>query len=180
MVVCDIRVAVLLVWLLFVSVQTKAETFYELAAGGSKFALDITRKRGETFADDSQALNVSLGAYRRSSVKSAWGGVIEFSKPIDRDDLFGNGQILGFRPLNYLRQLNKHTSIEFYAGAAQYDWRKTANGYYFGTSARYTFSESNFAIGLDVKYYQDLAFDSAEGDDIVDGYNTGLKVFYRF
>lgn len=157
-----------------------AETFYEISAGGSELALDITRKRGEDFADDGSALNLAIGAYRQSSSKTAWGAVIELTSPIGReDDLPGNGRILGLRPLNFFWYVGNKLSIEAYAGAAQYEWRKTANGYYFGTSIRYEW-RSTVGLGLDLKYYQDLAFDSPEGDDIVDGFNTGVKLFYRF
>ncbi len=157
------------------------ETFYELAVGASRYSLSITRKRGEDFKDESDALNISLGAYRSASEKSAWGAVIEYIRPVGREDeLPGDGSILGFRPLNYLRYVGGNTNVELYAGAAQYEWRKTANGYYFGTSIRYEMLDNRLGLGLDVKYYQDLAFDSPEGDDIVDGFNPGLKLFYRF
>ncbi len=163
-----------------------AESFFEVSAGPSRLALDIFRKRLENFADDSNAMNMSVGAYRHSTDASAWGAVIDYTVPIGRESsLPGDGTILTFRPLNYLRYLGWNTSLELYAGAAQYEWRRTANGYVFGTSIRYEFESSNVSIGFDAKYFQDLAHDATgengdSEDNIVDGFNTGVRLFYRF
>lgn len=171
----------IVICLALLSASVSSESFFEIGAGGSRLALDIVSKRGETFADDTSAANFSIGAYRQSTENSAWGGVIEYTVPTARDDLPGNGEILGLRPINFLYYIGGSASIEFYGGAAQYHWRKTANGYYFGSNFRYEFYGNRLGLGLDVKYYQDLAIDLPEvGDEIVDGFNTGLKLFYRF
>ncbi|WP_158658069.1 hypothetical protein [Agarilytica rhodophyticola] len=158
----------------------RAETFYEASVGVSRMALDITQKRGPAFEDNSNAINIAIGAYRQSNEKSAWGGVVEYIGPIGRDDLPGSGRLIGFRPLNYLRNMGRNISYELYAGAAQYDWRKAANGYYGGFNLRYEIFDNRLGLAVDVKYFQDLAFDSPQGDDIVDGFNTGIKLIYRF
>ena len=163
-----------------------AESFFEVSAGPSRLALDIFRKRLENFADDSNAMNVSVAAYRHSTDVSAWGVVIDYTVPIGRESsLPGDGTILTFRPLNYLRYVGWNTSVELYAGAAQYEWRRTANGYVFGTSIRYEFESSNVSVGFDAKYFQDLSHDATREngdseDNIVDGFNTGVRLYYRF
>jgi len=106
---------------------------------------------------------------------------LEYSLPIGRDSaLPGSGQLIGFRPINYLVKYGEKSAIEYYAGVGQFDWRKTANGYYFGFNYRYNIFSDNSGIMADFKYYQDLAFDSAEGDDIVDGFNSSFKFYYTF
>lgn len=163
-----------------------AESFFEVAVGPSRLALDIFRKRLENFADDSNAMNMSVAAYRHASDTSAWGAVIDYTVPIGRDSsLPGDGTMLTFRPLNYLRYVGWNTSVELYAGAAQYEWRRTANGYVFGTSIRYEFESSNLSVGFDAKYFQDLSHDATgengdSEDNIVDGFNTGVRLYYRF
>lgn len=166
--------------------NVSADSFFEVSAGPSRYALDIFRKRLQNFADDSNAFNMSVAAYRHSSDVSAWGAVIDYTVPIGRDSsLPGDGTMLTFRPLNYLRYIGWNTSLELYAGAAQYEWRRTANGYVFGTSIRYEFESSNVSVGFDAKYFQDLSHDATNvdgdtEDNIVDGFNTGFRVYYRF
>lgn len=159
-----------------------AETFYEFSLGGGQLALDVDQKRGGLqIEDNSTTTSFALGAYRHSSNKSAWGAVIEYTLPISRDeDLPGSGRIVGFRAINYLRYIGENASLEAYAGAAQYEWRETANGYLFGLAYHYNLFGQKAGLLADFKYYQDLSFDSAEGDDIVDGFNSSLKLFYRF
>ncbi len=174
-----IRISLLLFGLICLPVS--AESFYEFSLGASKFALDVDQKRGTQEEDDSTAATFSLGAYRHASTKSAWGAVIEYSLPVSRDEsLPGSGRLVGFRVLNYLRYIGDEASLEAYAGAAQYEWQKTANGYLLGLSYKHGLLGQNIGVIVDVKYYQDLAFDSALGDDIVDGYQSSLKLFYRF
>ncbi len=164
-----------------VSRDAQSESFVEMSLGATEHALDIVRKRGEDFADDTSAVSVAIGAYRQTSEKSAWGAVFEVSSAVGRDDdLPGSGRIVGLRPVNYLRHIGANVSYELYAGAAQYEWRKTANGLYFGGNLRYDFLDRKLALAVDVKYYQDLSFDSPEGDDIVDGFGSGVRAIYRF
>lgn len=175
--------------LIVFAANSHAASFFEVSAGPSRLALDITRLFDPNFSDDSTAMNFALGAYRHSSNHSAWGAVIEYTQPTGRDkSLPGDGSIVGFRPINYLRSIGTRASVELYAGAAQYQWRRTANGYYFGTSLRYEFDDINLSVGVDAKFYQDLAHDSTgtsagiseSSDNIVQGFNTGIKLFYRF
>lgn len=174
------RIGVALLVLCGACGSAAAETFYEVSAGVGQFALDITRKRAEAFADDSDSITVAIGAYRRSSDVSAWGAVVELIEPMGRDDnLWGSGRVMGFRPLNFRHYIYDQVSFDVYAGAARYAWRKTANGFYFGASIDYEW-QGGFGLGLDAKYFQDLAHDSEDGDDIVDGFNTHLTLFYRF
>ncbi len=165
------------------SLSSLAETFYEVSIGAGQLALDIDQKRGAgQIEDDSSVASFAIAAYRHSSSKTAWGAVIEYSLPISReDDLPGSGRIVGFRPLNYLRNISDNASLEVYAGAAQYQWRQTANGYLFGLAYRYNLFGQKAGLVADFKYYQDLSYDFESGSDIiVDGFNSNLKLFYRF
>lgn len=158
-----------------------AESFFELSTGVSKLALDVDQKRGTQIEDNSTALNVSIGAYRASTETSYWGAVIEVSSAISRDsNLPGSGKLIGFRFVDYLKKITEKSSFEVYAGFAQFDWKKKANGYYFGANYRYDAFSKNSGLMLESKYYQDLAYDSPEGDDIVDGFQTSLKYYYQF
>ncbi len=166
----------------FICMPVSAESFYEFSLGGSQLALDIDQKRSAQREDDSTAATFALGAYRHASTKSAWGAVIEYTLPVSREEaLPGSGRLLGFRVLNYLRYIGDEASIEAYVGAAQYNWQKTANGYLFGVSYKYGLLGQNVGLIADFKYYQDLAYDFDGGNDIiVDGFNSSLKLFYRF
>ena len=173
--------ALIFLSLLLVSNAVMAEIKIELTGGAGRYALDVDRKFAPQIEDDSTVANFSVGVYKSSAVDASWGAVIEYSLPIGRDsDLPGNGRLLGFRPVNYLVRYSKEISVEYYAGIGQFDWTKTANGYYFGFNVRYDIFAENAGIMTDFKYYQDLAFDSAEGDDIVDGFNSSLKFYYNF
>lgn len=158
-----------------------AETSYEVTVGISQFALDVDQKFGTQVEDDSSAASFSFAAYRESTENSAWGAVLEYSLPVGRDkNLPGNGHIVSFRPVNYLFHIDNKSSIEPYAGLAQYNWIKKANGYVFGFAYRYKLFGESAGLMADFKYYQDLAYDSPQGDDIVDGFNSSLKFFYHF
>ncbi len=159
----------------------RAEVKFEVTGGISRYALDVDRKFAPQIEDDSTATSFSFGVYRSSTDETSWGAVLEYSLPVGRgSSLPGNGQLLGFRPVNYLVKYSKKFSVEYYAGIGQFDWTKTANGYYFGFDLRYNIFGENAGIMTDFKYYQDLAFDSPEGDDIVDGFNSSFKFFYNF
>ncbi len=171
----------LFIFSLLLSVPSFGETFQEFSMGVSRYAIDVDQKEGIQRVDESSGAIFTMGAYRHLSRKSAWGVAVEYTFPLSRDeDLPGSGRIVGFRALNYLRSLSSTTSVELYAGAAQYEWRQTANGYLFGLAYRHALLGQNVGLVLDAKYYQDLAFDSGEGDDIVDGFHSSLKFFYRF
>ena len=158
-----------------------AEVFYEVTAGVSKLALDIEQRRGTQTEDDSTALNFSVAAYRSSTDTSYWGAVIEVSSAIRSDgNLPGSGRIIGFRFADYLKKINKNSAFEVYAGFAQFDFIQKANGYYFGANYRYDVFSKGSGLLFETKYYQDLSYDSAQGDDIVDGFQTSLKYYYQF
>jgi len=173
---------VLILSLLFIlSNVVMAEVNFEITAGAGRYALDVDRKFAPQIEDDSTVANFGFGVYKTSSSDTSWGAVVEYSLPIGRDsDLPGNGRLIGFRPVNYLVSYSEKFSVEYYAGIGQFDWTKTANGYYFGFNLRYDVFGENSGIMTDFKYYQDLAFDSPEGDDIVDGFNSSLKFYYNF
>jgi len=172
---------ILVLFMTTLSYQVSAETLFELTAGVGQFALDVDQKRGQQIEDNSTALNFSAAAYRASSDVSYWGAVFEISSGISRDEnLPGSGRLIGFRFADYLRKLNDHSSIEVYAGLAQFDWIKKANGYYFGVNYRYALFTEGSGLMIESKYYQDLAYDSPQGDDIVDGFQTSIKYFYQF
>lgn len=159
----------------------RAETTFELAGGLGQYALDIDSKRGIQIEDDSDAFNFSVAAYRTSTATTSWGAVFEVSTPSGRDDsLPGSGRMLGFRFADYLSQINENSAYEVYFGFAQFDWLKKANGYYLGANYRYDLFGEKSGLMLDTKYYQDLAYDSPTGDDIVDGFQTTLKFYFQF
>jgi len=177
--------------LLCFSTDSLAETHYEFTIGGGVYALDVDQKFGDQIEDDSSVTSISFGVYRDSGSEestdetldeqSFWGAVIEYSMPLGRDDnLPGNGQMIAFRPVNYLMLLDESSSMEFYAGIAQFDWIKTANGYLFGFNYRYNLFGESSGLMADFKYYQDLAYDSPQGDDIVDGFQSSIKFYYQF
>lgn len=166
-----------------------ADTFFEVGVIAGQRQIDVFRKRAPQIEDDAHYAGAIVGAYRTVSLlpngqpKAAWGGVIEVLNPLNREsNLPGNGQILGFRPVNYLRYWGKSVSTEFYFGAAQYRWIKHASGYYLGANARFALGEtSRFAIMADYKYFQDLIHDGGPGgDQVIDGPSVGLGLIYRF
>jgi hypothetical protein len=158
-----------------------AETFYEFTGGIGQYALDVDQKRGQQIEDNSSAVNFSIGSYRSSTDTSWWGAVIEFSSASGRDEeLPGSGNITGFRFADYLKQINESSSFEAFAGFAQFDWKKKATGYYIGVNYRYELFDKNTGLMFNIKYYQDLAYDSPEGDDIVDGFQSSINFYYTF
>lgn len=166
---------------IFLVPTTNAETNFELTAGAGQFALDVDSKRGTQIEDDSTAANFSIGAYRKSDTESSWGAVVEISNPLGREEeLPGSGRMIGVRFADYLKKINNTSSYELYFGFAQFDWLKKANGYYFGANYRYDLFGENSGLMIDAKYYQDLAYDSSTGDDIVDGFQSSLKFYYQF
>ncbi|VUD56452.1 hypothetical protein TDB9533_02107 [Thalassocella blandensis] len=180
---CSVVKAAFVTVSLLVAGGVSAASFFEVGVGAHSYDLEISPRNAPiVWVDDSQALNLSIAAYRKSSEKTAWGAAIEISSPQGRDEeLPGSGRILSFRPVNFQLLVSQHFTAEFYAGVAQYDWLKKANGYIFGTSLRYQFGEnSRMGLALDGKYYMELAYDSGQGDDFVNGFNPGVKFFYRF
>lgn len=157
-----------------------ADSFLEIGVGAGQYQLDGSEKTGIRFADDFTATEVSLGAYRVAGKKSAWGAVIEYAEAGSRDIEFGSGNIVGFRPVNYLYMWSDRLELEFFAGAAQYDGERTATGYYLGGNARFNIPKTSLAASLGVKYFQDLNYDTGAGDLIVDGPAFNAKLFYRF
>lgn len=170
------------------STYATADTFVEAGLMAGQRQIDVFRKRAPQIEDDANFVGAFVGAYRTVSLlpngqpKAAWGGVIEVLKPLNRESsLPGNGQVLGFRPVNYLQYWGNNISTEFYFGAAQYRWIKSASGYYLGANARFALGEtSRFAIMVDYKYFQDLIHDGGPGgDQVIDGPSVGLGLIYR-
>ncbi len=180
--IVKLTIITLMAMFAIINPAVQAETTFELAGGLGQYALDIDSKRGLQVEDDSDAFNFSVAAYRSSTATTSWGAVFEVSTPSGRDDdsLPGSGRMLGFRFADYLSQINENSAYEVYMGFAQFDWLKKANGYYFGANYRYDLFGEKSGLMLDAKYYQDLAYDSATGDDIVDGFQTSLKFYYQF
>ncbi len=163
------------------SASIAADTFYEVSTGIGQLAIDVDQKRGQQIEDNSKVANLGFGAYRMTSPNSAWGTALELAVPIGRDEaLPGSGKIIALRVADYWYRFNDSNSIEVYAGFAQFDWKKKANGYYTGANYRYNVFGKNAGLMLEAKYYQDLAYDSPEGDDVVDGFNTSIKLFLQF
>ena len=160
-----------------------AKTDIELSLAAVHSDLEIKEKRGPepTYTDDSKALNLAIGAYKWVNDESAWGVVVEYSKPLDRDDaLLGSGTTLAIRPVNWRYQWSHNISSELFLGAAKYNWKKAAIGYYTGAELSYAPRKSNFRLGLQVKYFRDLSYDTSNGDLFVNGTNLGLIIGYNF
>ncbi len=149
------------------------ETHYEIQINSHALNLDISEKRGPRYSDDFINAGFVLGAYRDVTRNTAWGAVVEYTQEVNRDAPFGDGDILGFRPVNYLRQINDTFAAEIFLGAAQYNWEKTARGYYFGGNIRWKLHPS-MSLSLDYRFHQDMAYDSPLGDVIIQGTSVGL------
>lgn len=175
-----IRVFIGLIILLFYH-SLGAETHFEMALGAHDINFHITRKRAENFRDHYQGYSLSASAFRKTSGSNmAWGASIEALRALDRNPLrYGSGHLIGLVPVNLLYQWTARISTEHFIGAAQYRYLKTADGLYFGTNLRFHLKPS-VLIALDVRYYNDLAFDDSFGDTIVGGPVLGIKTVYRF
>lgn len=162
------------------AVDVIADTAYELQINSHYLFLDISEKRGLQYSDDFSNTGIVLSAYRKAGRDSSWGAAVEFATPIDRNAAFGNGKVLGFRPVNYLLEINDRLATEIYLGAAQYNWEKTARGYYFGANLRYKLANQSISLVADYRFHQDMAYDSPLGDVIVQGSSVGAGVIFHF
>lgn len=168
---------VLCISLLAVSFNATAELRLSLASGERQ--LDIFRKEHPQQADDATYAGITIGAYRELSERWAAGAVVEGLYAISREQEIGSGRILGFRPVNLVTNIG-WLRTEVYGGVAQYDWLKKAGGYYLGLDLSLPIGSSHFAMGIDYKYFQDLAHDAAGGDHIIDGPALALTASYKF
>lgn len=166
-----------LMCLFAVSLNATAELRLSLAAGERQ--LDIFRKEHPQQTDDAMFVGLAVGAYRELGERWQAGAVIEGMYAISREQDIGSGRILGFRPVNLVTNAG-WLRTEFYGGVAQYDWVKKAGGYYLGLNALAPIASSDFSVGLDYKYFQDLAHDAVGGDHIVDGPALSLSISYKF
>jgi hypothetical protein len=163
----------------YLSSVSHAETNYEIQLTSHYLFLDISEKRGLRYSDDFSNAGIQLGAYREAGRNIYWGAVIEYATPINRDAAFGDGNILGFRPVNYLVEVNETLAAEFYLGAAQYNWEKTARGYYFGTNNRLKLKNQPLSLCADYRFHQDMAYDSPLGEVIIQGSSIGVTLIYH-
>jgi len=161
-------------------INIQAQTAYELQLNSHYLFLDISEKRGPQYSDDFLNTGIVLSAYRQAGRNSSWGAVIECATPANRNAAFGNGNILGFRPVNYLLDINAKLAAEFYLGAAQYNWEKTARGYYLGTNVRLKLKGYPISLVADYRFHQDMAYDSPLGDVIVQGSSIGTGIIFHF
>lgn len=166
----------LVIWLWMLSCSAAAELRIYVAAGERQ--LDIFRKELPQQEDDAHYIGFGLGAYRAISPRWSAGAAVEILNPISRDQEIGSGRILGFRPVNLATQFGS-LRAEAYGGVAQYDWVKKAAGYYLGLNLATAIADSDFAIGIDYKYFQDLAHDAPEAENIVDGPALSLQLSYK-
>lgn len=160
--------------------QTLADTTYEIQLNSHYLFLDISEKRGPQYSDDFANTGFVVSAYRQASRNKSWGAAIEYAIPVNRDAEFGDGDVLGFRPVNFLIQINDTLASEFYLGAAQYNWEKTARGYYFGANIRYRFANTPVSLVADYRFHQDMAYDSPLGDVIIQGSSVGGGIIFHF
>lgn len=158
-----------------------ADSHLEAFIAAQYVDIKTTHNRGPTTLDKHTSLGAGIGIYRASTQSTSYGFVVEISQPISRDDLPGSGKIIGVRPINYLKQYSTHWSQEIYAGFAQYEWIKSAGGYYLGSNIRYRLPNTSLSVALELKYYQDLNYDDAEFDDLIaQGFNSGITLIYNF
>ncbi|MBM7071551.1 hypothetical protein JQC92_05790 [Shewanella sp. 202IG2-18] len=165
------------------SFAAMAKTDIELSLSATQSSLKVGEKLGPEAKvnDDFKAINLGIGAYRWVTEDSAWGVVVEYAKPLDRDDAFpGSGTTIGIRPVNWRYQWTNNLSSELFLGAAKYSWKKAAIGYYTGAELSYAPRMSAFRLGLQFKYYRDLAYDTSNGDLFVNGPSYGLVFGYKF
>lgn len=167
--------------LLSLTHSTWADSHIEAFIAAQYLSLNNTQNRGSDTKDKHTSLGAGIGIYRTSTNSTSYGFVVEISQPITRDDLPGSGQIIGVRPINYLKKYSTHWSQEFYGGFAQYEWIKSAGGYYLGSNIRYRLSSAPLALAFELKYYQDLNYDDSEFDDLIaQGFNSGITLIYNF
>ena len=166
----------------YYSSAVHAKTDIELSLSAAQVSFSVKEKGGgPTFKDNSKLINFGVGAYRKVTDESAWGVVVEYAKPLDREnELPGNGTILALRPVNWRYQWNHNTSSELFFGAAKYDWQKAAIGYYAGAELSYSPRKSHLYLGVQLKYFHDLTYDTSQDDLFVNGSSFGVKVGYKF
>ena len=158
-----------------------ADSHIETFIAAQYLNLINTQNRGLDTKDKHTSLGAGIGIYRASSDNTSYGFVVEISQPIARDDLPGSGRIIGVRPINYLKKYSTRWSQEIYGGFAQYEWIKSAGGYYLGSNVRYQLSNTSLSVAFDLKYYQDLNYDDPEFDDLIaQGFNSGITLIYNF
>jgi len=158
-----------------------AESHIEAFIAAQYLALNNTQNRGTDTKDKHASLGAGFGIYRASTDSTSYGFVVEISQPVSRDDLPGSGKIIGVRPINYLKRYSARWSQEIYGGFAQYEWIKSAGGYYLGSNIRYRLANAPLSVALDLKYYQDLNYDDSEFDDLIaQGFNSGITLIYTF
>lgn len=164
---------------LWVSAQNDDSTHYEIHLNSHALNLDISEKRGPRYSDDFINAGIVLGAYRESGRNRYWGAVVEYATELNRDAPFGDGTVIGFRPVNYLIDINDRYAAEFYLGASQIKWEKTARGYYLGCNLRWKMRE-RLSLALDYRWHQDMAYDSPLGDVIIQGASVGGGLVFHF
>lgn len=167
--------------LAFIVVIISSKSFAELRFGlayGER-QLDIFRKELPQIEDDARYVGLEVGVYRAVNTRWSVGAVGELLYPLSRDQAPGTGRIIGFRPVNLVRQFGP-LRAEAFGGVAQYDWVKKASGYYLGLDVSMPIKNSPFAVGFGYKYFQDLAHDAYDGDHIVDGPAVAMKIDYKF
>lgn len=162
------------------SSHTLAQSHIEIFTGLQQLTISTTQNGGVGIKDKPSSVTAGIGAYREHKENVAYGFVVEISQPYSRKDLPGNGKVVGVRPINYLKTYSKHWKHEIYGGFAQYQWEKSAAGYYVGSNIRYSLASTTLSIVLDIKYYQDLSYDAKPDDLIAQGFNTGLFLSYHF
>lgn len=163
-----------------IAFSVSAKSDVQAFVGFSQVSLDIEEKRGPDFSDDFSTIRFGLGAYRWASEKSSWGFVVEFENASGRDHDIGSGRLIGFRPINWRYMWLDNLSTEVFAGAARYEWEKTAIGYYAGTKLNYTLDDLPIILSAEAKYYHELSYDTANGDIFVSGPSVGMNVSYTF
>ena len=172
---------ILIIGLLTTSYLSYAKTNIEFAVAVTDINLNITELRQSQPDDNQTTVNFGLGAYRWITESSAWGAVIDYSTPISRnDDFSGDGRILALRPVNWRYRWTNNFTSELFLGAAKYNSRKSAIGYYAGVELSYSPKLSDFRIGLQYKHYQDLTYDVSGGDFFANGSSIGLVLGYSF
>ena len=161
--------------------QSYSSSFMELNLSVDQRFMEVFRFNVDNRPEESQSFGAGIAAYRPLSSSSSLGVAVEYFVPHGRDLEAGSGKITGFRFADYRKQYSPRWDIEYFFGFAQYDWIKTATGYYGGIIGHYKLKmNSPWSLGFALRHYEGLTHDGGPGgDQWVNGQVVSLGIHYR-
>lgn len=170
----------LLVLFLFAS-NVYAEPYIDLNLSVDQRFMEVFRFNVGNVPEESLSMGAGISAFRRLSDSSSLGIGLEYFVPQNRELEDGSGKIIGFKLADYRKRINDKYAIEYFFGFAQYDWIKTASGYYGGLIGHYHPNpKSPWSIGLALRHYEGLTHDGGPGgDQFVNGQTVSFEVHYK-